>query len=99
MFTVGYIGMGLDATIGDYAPDLLFNNTLEYPVVINAYTTSGSVTIEFWSNSKATNGVSYVPSTVKTGNLSADTYLNGYDANGNVISSEYIHSSTYKPFN
>lgn len=98
MMTVGYVGLGLDATIGDYAPDLKFVNPYDYPVVINAYTTGGSIVVEMWSEANVTEGITYEPKAYPSGGLYADTYLYGYDANGNCVSEEYLNSSSYMPF-
>lgn len=96
--TVAYVPQGLDATIGDEWPDLVFTNPYEYPIVVNVYADGGSVTAEFWSNSQATDGITYEPKSYQTGSLSADTYLYGYNSSGECISEEYIDSSVYKPF-
>ncbi len=98
MMTVGYAPIGLDATIGDYEPDLVFENPYEYPIVIKAYTSGGSLTVEFWSNTNATNGITYEPKAYPSGSLYAETYLYGYDADGNVVYEEYLNSSSYRPF-
>lgn len=95
--TVGYVPQGLDATIGDWAPDLTFENPYEYPIVVNVFADGGSVTVEFWSNSNATGGITYEPKSYQTGALSADTYLYGYK-DGECVFEEYIDSSVYKPF-
>lgn len=96
---VKYVPQGLDATIGDELPDLVFTNPYDYPIVVNVYASSNSVTAEFWSNSQATGGITYVPKSYQTGALSADTYLYGYNSAGECISEVYIDSSVYKPFN
>lgn len=96
---VKYVPQGLDATIGDEWPDLIFTNPYEYPIVVNVYSSGNSVTAEFWSNSQATGGISYVAKAYQTGALSADAYLYGYNAAGECISERYLDSSVYKPFN
>ena len=96
--TVGYVPQGLDATIGDELPDLVFTNPYDYPIVVNVYAGGGSVTAEFWSNSKATDGITYEPKAYQTGALSADTYLYGYNSAGECISEVYVDSSVYQPF-
>ena len=96
---VKYVPQGLDATIGDEWPDLIFTNTYDYPIVVNVYASGNSVTAEFWSNSQATGGITYVPKAYQTGPLSADAYLYGYNAAGECISERYLDSSVYKPFN
>ncbi len=95
---VTYVPQGLDATIGDEWPDLVFTNPYDYPIVVNVYASGGSVTAEFWSNSQATGGVTYEPKAYQTGALSADTYLYGYNSAGECISEVYLDSSVYKPF-
>lgn len=96
--TVAYVPQGLDATIGDEWPDLTFENPYEYPVVVNVYAGNGSLTAEFWSNSQATDGITYEPKAYQTGALSADTYLYGYK-DGVCVLEKYLDSSVYKPFN
>ncbi|MGG7144593.1 VanW family protein [Clostridium nigeriense] len=97
--TVSYVPQGLDATIGDEWPDLIFENPYDYPIVVNVYSDgSGSITAEFWSNSQATGGITYEPKAYQTGTLSADTYLYGYNSAGEQISEVYLDSSVYKPF-
>ncbi len=95
--SVSYVGLGLDAAIGDELPDLVFKNTLDYPIVINASVVNGAITIEFWSNVNATNGITYEPTTISTGELSVDTYLKGYDEDGKCVINEYLNSSSYLP--
>lgn len=96
---VKYVPQGLDATIGDEWPDLIFTNPYEYPIVVNVYSTGNSVTAEFWSNSQATGGVTYAAQAYQTGPLSADAYLYGYNSAGELVSEVYLDSSVYKPFN
>ena len=96
-FAVSYVDEGLDATIGNTIPDLVFKNTLDYPVVINAHIKNGALTVEMWSNSEATEGIKYKPVVVKTGERAFDTYLKGYDKNGKCVINEYLNSSWYLP--
>ena len=96
---VKYVPQGLDATIGDEWPDLIFTNPYDYPIVVNVYASSNSVTAEFWSNSQATGGITYVAKAYQTGPLSADAYLYGYNSAGECVSEQYLDSSVYKPFN
>lgn len=96
---VKYVPQGLDATIGDEWPDLIFTNPFEYPIVVNVYASGDSVTAEFWSNSQATGGITYTAKAYQTGPLSADAYLYGYNSAGECVSEKYLDSSVYKPFN
>lgn len=99
MMTVGYVGLGLDATLADNAIDLKFKNPYDFPIVVNAYTSGGSLVVELWSNENATGGITYEPQSYQSGSLYAETYLYGYDANGAQVSEQFIDSSSYKPFN
>lgn len=96
---VKYVPQGLDATIGDEWPDLIFTNPYDYPIVVNVYSSGNSVTAEFWSNSQATGGITYTAKAYQTGSLSADAYLYGYNSAGECVSEQYLDSSVYKPFN
>jgi len=93
---VGYVPIGLDATMAEDLIDFKFVNTLDYPIYINAYTKNGTLTIEFWSNENALNGMTYKPSVKHVSGKKYQTYLLGYDANGSLVYNEYIDTSTYK---
>lgn len=95
--TVNYAPIGLDSAIAGNVLDLKFENTLTYPVYINAYTSGGKLTIEFWSNSKALNGITYEPKSYPKSSLRADAYLYGYDTSGNQVYKKYLGQSTYRP--
>lgn len=97
MMPVGYVPMGLDSTLADGVIDLRFTNEFDHPIVINSYAGGGNLTVEFWSNSSVLNGLTYEPKSYKTSNLSADAYLNTYDANGNLVSEQFLDTSTYSP--
>ncbi|MEN8433746.1 VanW family protein [Clostridium septicum] len=99
MMTVSYVPIGLDATLADGSIDLKFRNDTEFPIVINSHAGNGTLTIEFWSNDSITNGINYEPKSYPKGPLSAETYLYGYDANGNQVYEKFIDKSTYQPFN
>lgn len=94
---VSYVPLGQDATMADNAIDLKFVNTLEYPIFIHAYAEYGSLTVELWSNQDALHGITYRPKTiVYEGGLKADTTLYGYNADGEVVFEQFLHTSTYK---
>ncbi|MBS5939804.1 VanW family protein [Clostridium sp.] len=97
MMPVSYVPIGLDATLADNLIDLKFTNTTDYPIVINTYAGNGSLTIEFWSDISIKNGMTYEPVSVPLGPLSADVYLNSYNANGELVNKEYLDRSTYQP--
>ncbi|MCR1950102.1 MULTISPECIES: VanW family protein [unclassified Clostridium] len=97
MMKVSYVPIGLDATLADNLIDLKFVNNFEYPVVVNTYAGNGNLTIEFWSNESVKGGITYEPVSVPLGPLSADTYLYGYNSNGELVINEYLDRSTYQP--
>lgn len=98
MMKVSYVPIGLDATLADNLIDLKFVNNFEYPIVINSYASNGQLTVEFWSNDSVKDGITYEPVSVPLGPLSAETYLHGYNANGELVLNKYIDKSTYQPF-
>lgn len=97
MMPVSYVPMGLDATLADNLIDLKFVNDFDYPIVVNSYASGGTLTIEFWSNPSVTNGITYEPVAKNIDNLNAETYLYGYDSNGNLVVNQRIDRSTYQP--
>lgn len=97
MMPVSYIPIGLDATLADGVIDLKFTNDYDYPLVINSSAGNGTLTIEFWSNPSVLNGLSYEAKSIPRNSLSADTYLYSYDANGNMVSEQFLNTSTYQP--
>lgn len=97
MMPVSYVPMGLDATLADNLIDLKFVNNSEYPIVINTSAGGGTLVIEFWSNPSITNGITYEPVANKIDSLNAETYLCGYDTNGNLVVNQRIDRSTYQP--
>ena len=97
MMTVSYVPIGLDATLADNLIDLKFVNDFDYPIVINSYASNGNLTVEFWSNDTVMNGMTYEAVSVPLGPLSADAYLHGYNANGELVVNKYLDRSTYQP--
>ncbi|MFR9294670.1 MAG: VanW family protein [Turicibacter sanguinis] len=96
--SLNYVPLGQDATMADNAIDLKFINTLDYPIYINVMAEYGTLTVEFWSNSEALKGITYKPKTiVSEGGLRADTTLYGYNADGEVVFEQFLHTSKYKP--
>lgn len=98
MFTVSYVPNGQDATVADGGPDFKFRNNTDYPVKISAYTSGGQITVSII-------GTNWEPAReVKINN--STSYSNNGDtivrttrtvsANGEVIRTETMPSSTYK---
>lgn len=92
---VSYVPRGLDATLASGSIDYKFKNTHKYPVVINTYTGGGKLTIEFWSNKNALEGIEYKPVGYANGNV-ANTYLYGYDKEGKKVYEKHIDTSVYR---
>lgn len=97
MMPVSYVDMGLDATLADNLIDLKFVNDFDYPIVINTYAGGNTLVVEFWSNPSVTNGITYEPVAKKIDSLNAETYLCGYDSNGELVINQRIDRSTYQP--
>ena len=74
---------------------LVWQNTYDYPLVINTSAKNGKLTIEIWSNEKALNGLEYTPVSYNSGKFS-NTYLYGYDRNGNKVYEKHIDTSVYR---
>lgn len=92
---VSYVPRGLDATLATGSIDYKFKNTYDYPIVINTKSENGKLTIEFWSNEKALKGITYEARGYARGNT-ANTYLYGYDKEGNKVYEKHIDTSVYR---
>lgn len=92
---VNYVPRGLDATLASGIIDYKFKNTYEYPLVINTKAVNGKLTIEIWSNEDALKGIEYKPVSYVSGNV-ANTYLYGYDKDGNKVYEKHIDTSVYR---
>ncbi|MCC3867069.1 VanW family protein [Terrisporobacter mayombei] len=93
--SVPYVQRGLDATLATGSKNLRFKNSYDYPIYIHAYTVGGQITVEFWSNKSVLDGKKYTPVSFVKGNV-ANTYLYGYNNNGELIYKKYIDTSIYK---
>lgn len=92
---VSYVPRGLDATLATGSIDYKFKNDYDYPIVINTSAENGKLTIEFWSNRKALKGITYEARGYARGNI-ANTYLYGYDKDGNKVYEKHIDTSIYR---
>lgn len=98
---VDYVPRGQDATVAERAIDYRFANPYDYPLYIRAQASDNDLTVEFWSNEKALNGVSYRPETTFKGITDNDrkiydTTLYGYNAQGELLYREFLHRSFYR---
>lgn len=92
---VSYVPRGLDATLASGSIDYKFINTLEYPIVINTSYSNGNLTIEFWSNENALKGIEYEAVSYVSGRT-ANSYLYGYNKDGDKIYEKHIDTSIYR---
>lgn len=91
---VMYLPSGLDATVTAGRMDYRFVNTLAYPIYVATSTVNGVLTVEFYSNRNALNGMTF--NTVVDGsNAKNSTYIVGY-LNGIEVSRVKAYSSSYK---
>lgn len=98
MFTVSYVPNGQDATVADSGPDFKFKNNTNYPIKISAYTGGGQITVSIiGTNWEPKHEVKISNSTSYSSN--GDTHVSTtrtVSANGSVIKTESLPSSTYK---
>ena len=96
---VGYVPLGLDATMWEGSIDYRFKNTTSYPIQLHITAQNGILTIEFLSDEKALNGMTYEPRTERTSATSTTesykTYLRSYK-DGQLVNETYIDSSSYR---
>lgn len=77
-----YVPGGLDATVASYSSgwnvDMQWKNTYEYPIYIKAYSVGGEAHVEFWSNSNAKEGKTYMTESVWLHGRGYKTYLHTF---------------------
>lgn len=95
---VGYVPSGMDATVFWEQPDFKFANNHKYPIKISmSVDSSDNLTVKIIGTKESDYTVE--PRVEQTGEMSNKTYRDYKDAGGNVIESELICSSKYKPLN
>lgn len=98
MFTVGYAPLGQDATVADGSLDFKFRNSSDYPIKITTTTSGGKITVNIlgtaWDPAKKVE----LRHAVSRG---TNTYVSSkrlvYDGEGNLIKTETLPSSVYRP--
>lgn len=93
---VSYLPLGMDAAISSGSKDLRLRNDYPFPVLFEGYIEGKTVTVNIYTDEAQTAGVSYRLHTVRTGSLSAKTYLE-VSLNGVVAEDRYIGASKYNP--
>ena len=95
---VGYVPLGLDATMWEGSIDYRFTNTLNYPIYLFVEAVNGQLTVEFWSSANALNGYIFEPKTQLVSSTATtqtyQTFLQTFK-DGNLVSEIYLDQSTY----
>ncbi len=94
--TVGYLPLGMDATIAGTSKDLKFLNNYNMPVYIQTSVEGSNLTVNVYVSPVSLGGRSYKFWSDKTGVRSADSYLTTY-FNGVEVSTTFIATSRYMP--
>ncbi len=98
MMSVGYIPLGQDATVADGGIDFKFKNSSDYPVKIAASTSGSTITVSIigtqWTPKRE---VKIYNSSSQSGKNTVVTSVRKVYANGELISTDTLPSSTYKP--
>lgn len=93
---VHYLPLGQDAAISAGSKDLKIRNDFDFPVLFETYTENKKLTVNIYTNALKTAGASFRLHAVKTGSLSANTYLE-VSLNGVVLEDRFIGTSRYNP--
>ena len=88
--------LGQDAAISAGSKDLKIRNDFDFPVLFETYTENKKLTVNIYTNALKTAGASFRLHAVKTGGLSANTYLE-VSLNGVVLEDRFIGTSRYNP--
>ncbi len=91
--TVSYVPYGMDATV--YWPylDFQFKNNHDYPIMVSVSFVNNVVSVEIWGTQESDLTVQCVVEQI--GTLDYRTYRYYYDADGNLVDTEYIGRSKY----
>lgn len=92
---VTYVPYGMDATVYWDQPDFKFVNNHDYPIRVDVSFDGSVINVEIWGTQES--DITVEPRVDQTGELSFATYREYYDADGNLIDTEYIGGSKYKP--
>ena len=92
---VTYVPYGMDATVSWDQPDFRFRNNHKYPVKISMSFEGGVLRVQVLGTKES--DLTVQCRVEQTGELDFVTYRDYYDAGGNLVNSEYITTSKYKP--
>ena len=92
---VSYVPYGMDATVSWDQPDFRFKNNHAYPIKLSLSFENNVITVQILGTQES--DLSVKCRVEQTGEMTYDTYRDYYDANGNLVNSEYVCHSVYKP--
>ena len=94
--SVSYVPLGQDATVTDGGIDFKFSNDTEYPVKIESITAGGKLTVKIVGTKPDVERKIKITHT-NIGGRSVKTTRTVYDMSGNVIKTDNMGVSKYKP--
>ena len=95
---VHYVPSGMDATVFWDSPDFKFENNHKYPVkIVMNMDSSDTLTVKILGTKE--NDYTIEPRVEQIDEMSNVTYRDYKDASGNVVKSESVCASKYKPLN
>lgn len=92
---VNYVPRGMDATVYWDQPDFRFKNNHAYPIKLSLSFENNVITVQIIGTKESDLTVDC--RVEQTGDMVYDTYRDYYDAGGNLVNSEYVCHSEYKP--
>ena len=93
---VDYVPYGQDATMNDSGLDFKFTNPYDIPILVQATTSGSYLTIPLWSAPEVLGEMDYKAYTEAKGPKTYDTYLQAFNAAGELVSTEFLHRSIYR---
>ena len=92
---VTYVPYGMDATVSWDQPDFRFKNNHAYPIKLSLSFENNVITVQILGTQES--DLTVKSRVEQTGEMTYDTYRDYYDSNGNLVNSEYVCHSVYKP--
>ena len=93
---VGYVPLGMDATVSYPLPDLQFRNNRDYPIIINMSLSDGCLYASI-SGTHIDGEPTVDVSLSYIDDMRVVTYRDYYNEQGELIDQVYMHTSVYKP--
>lgn len=92
---VTYVPYGMDATVSWTQPDFQFKNNHSYPIRLSVEFDGSVITVQIIGTQES--DLSVECRVEQTGEMTYETYRDYYDSNGNLVNTEYVCHSEYKP--